>query len=123
MDAQDVEELLSHNQQPVSLSVRVSEDREMEFGDLVEDADAPSHDSVVQSHLVYESLMRVLGTLSTKERNVMVMRFGLDGAEAMTVGMIASYYGVSSGHISTVLAKTMSKLRHPSRAHILRTLL
>jgi RNA polymerase primary sigma factor len=62
----------------------------------------------------------VLDMLSEREAGIVSMRFGLTDGQPKTLDQIGKIYGVSRERIRQIEAKTMSKLRHPSRSHKLR---
>jgi len=62
----------------------------------------------------------VLGTLSEREAGVVSMRFGLADGQPKTLEQIRKIYGVTRERIRQIESKPMSKLRHPSRSHVLR---
>ena len=64
--------------------------------------------------------MTVLDTLSERERTVIRLRFGLADGEPKTLEEIGQLCGLTRERIRQIEAKTMSKLRHPSRAAHLR---
>jgi RNA polymerase primary sigma factor len=61
----------------------------------------------------------VLATLSEREAGVIRMRFGLVGGRPHTLDEIGQVYGVTRERIRQIEARTMSKLRHPSRSRTL----
>ncbi|HEV8526059.1 MAG TPA: sigma factor-like helix-turn-helix DNA-binding protein, partial [Actinomycetes bacterium] len=67
-----------------------------------------------------EQLHSVLETLSEREAGIVSMRFGLTDGRPKTLDQIGKVYGVSRERIRQIEAKTMSKLRHPSRSQELR---
>ncbi|WP_084532422.1 sigma-70 family RNA polymerase sigma factor, partial [Nocardia miyunensis] len=70
--------------------------------------------------LLQEQLRSVLDTLSEREAGVMRLRYGLGDGQPRTLDDIGKVYGVTRERIRQIESKTMSKLRHPSRAQLLR---
>ena len=70
--------------------------------------------------LLQEQLHSVLETLSEREAGIVSMRFGLTDGQPKTLDQIGKVYGVSRERIRQIEARTMSKLRHPSRSQELR---
>lgn len=73
-------------------------------------------------HLLPGAVEEVLTTLTPKEQAVLRLRFGLEGADeaGSTLDGIAEGFGVSRERIRQIEARALRKLRHPSRAKILR---
>ena len=70
--------------------------------------------------LLKEQLNEVLHTLPDREREVLEMRFGLNGLKQMTLEEIGKYYSVSRERIRQIESKALRRLRHPHRASGLR---
>ena len=62
----------------------------------------------------------VLDTLEVREAAVVRMRYGLDGAQPKTLDEIGRAFKLSRERIRQIESETMAKLRHPSRAQVLR---
>jgi RNA polymerase primary sigma factor len=65
-------------------------------------------------------IVSVLQTLSARERRVVELRFGLTDGQARTLEEVGREFGITRERIRQIEAKTLSKLRHPSRAQRLR---
>lgn len=62
----------------------------------------------------------MLATLSEREAGIVRLRFGLIDGRPRTLGHIGEVYGITRERIRQIEAKTMAKLRHPSRSQALR---
>jgi RNA polymerase primary sigma factor len=62
----------------------------------------------------------VLATLSEREAGIVELRFGLTDGQPHTLDDIGVLYGVTRERIRQIESKAMYKLRHPSRAQLLR---
>lgn len=91
------------------------------LGDKIKSPTSTKGFDEVDGNLLAVVLDRVLRTLSEKEQDIMRARFGLMGGRYWTLEEIAKTYGVTHERIRQIQAKTMSKLRHPSRSGPLRT--
>jgi RNA polymerase primary sigma factor len=120
MTPEKVIEVQKHGREPISLHTPLGEDGDGEFGDLIEDCEAIQPGEAVSFTLLQEQLHSVLGTLSEREAGVVSMRFGLTDGRPKTLEEIGKVYGVTRERIRQIESKTMSKLRHPSRSHVLR---
>lgn len=73
----------------------------------------------INHQLMTEQIHSVLDTLSEREAGVIALRFGLVDGEEKTLDAIGQVYGVTRERIRQIEAKTMKKLRHPSRCSVL----
>ena len=120
MTPEKVVEVQKYGREPISLHTPLGEDGDSEFGDLIEDSEAIVPADAVNFTLLQEQLHDVLDTLSEREAGVVSMRFGLTDGQPKTLDEIGKVYGVTRERIRQIEAKTMSKLRHPSRSQVLR---
>ena len=120
MTPEKVIEVQKYGREPISLHTPLGEDRDSEFGDLIEDSEAIVPADAVSFTLLQEQLHAVLDTLSEREAGVVSMRFGLTDGQPKTLDEIGKVYGVTRERIRQIESKTMSKLRHPSRSQVLR---
>ena len=64
--------------------------------------------------------MKVLCTLSPRERDVLRLRFGMDDGRQRTLEEVGQLFGVTRERIRQIEAKALRKLRHPNRSKRLR---
>lgn len=123
MTPERVAEILKLNQDPISLEMPVGEEDDSSLGDFIEDesAMAPPHEAGLQ--LLREQVGDVLETLSPRERDVILMRYGLGDGRNRTLEDVGRHVGVTRERIRQIEAKALRKLRHPSRAQKLRDFL
>ncbi|MET8776754.1 sigma-70 family RNA polymerase sigma factor [Nocardia sp. NPDC004654] len=121
MPVAQVEEVLRHGREPISLHTPIG-DGETEFGGLIPD-DAPDPADVVAASMLRGKLDTVLATLTDREREVILLRFGLDRGEGRTLEQVGTALGVSRERVRQLEAKAMGKLRQPARARRLEGLL
>ena len=121
MTPQRVLEIHQYTREPISLDQTIGDSSDSQLGDFIEDAEAVEAMDALSFSLLQDQLEQVLQTLSEREAGVVRLRFGLtaDG-RPRTLDEIGLVYGVTRERIRQIEAKTMSKLRHPNRAQILR---
>ena len=107
-------------QEPVSLDTPVGEADDSHFGDFIEDADAVVPSEAAAFLMLKEQLEVVLHDLSEREKQVIVLRFGLADGRPRTLEEVGQEFGVTRERIRQIESKTLLKLRHPSRAAKLR---
>jgi RNA polymerase sigma factor (sigma-70 family) len=83
------------------------------LGAFIPDA-APPVAELAESATFRNVLDRMMRVLDTRERRIVVMRFGLDGRDPATSGEIASNLKLSTERVRQIEARALSKLRHPS---------
>jgi RNA polymerase primary sigma factor len=113
-------EVQRHARAPISLDQTIGDEGDRRLGDFIEDSEAVVAIDAVTFTLLQAQVQSVLRTLSAREAGVITLRFGLTDSRPRTLDEIGHVYGVTRERIRQIEAKTMSKLRHPSRAQMLR---
>jgi len=111
-----VREIIKIAQEPVSLETPIGEEEDSHLGDFIEDQDAKAPAEEASHTLLREQLDEVLSTLTDREQKVLRLRFGLDDGRARTLEEVGCTFGVTRERIRQIEAKTLRKLRHPSRS-------
>ncbi|WP_031513356.1 RNA polymerase sigma factor RpoD [Desulfofalx alkaliphila] len=111
-----VREIMKIAQEPVSLETPIGEEEDSHLGDFIEDQDAKAPAEEASYTLLREQLDDVLHTLTDREQKVLRLRFGLDDGRARTLEEVGQKFGVTRERIRQIEAKTLRKLRHPSRS-------
>ena len=70
--------------------------------------------------LMISDIFDILITLSPKERDVIMLRFGIYDGRERTLEEIGQLFGVTRERIRQIEAKSLRKLRHPNRSRRLR---
>jgi RNA polymerase primary sigma factor len=118
-----VRELLDISRDPVSLDASRGEEDDASLGDFIEDLDAAAPADVATRTMLAAAVHEVLDELNEREREVMCMRFGLDGDRPRTLEDVGKAFGVTRERIRQIEAKTLAKLRHPQRSQRLKDFL
>ena len=113
-------EVQKYGREPISLHTPLGEDGDSELGDLIEDSEAIQPADAVSFTLLQEQLHTVLGTLSEREAGIVSMRFGLTDGQPRDPRRDRQGLRSHPGADPPDRVPTMSKLRHPSRANVLR---
>ncbi|MCP2338738.1 RNA polymerase primary sigma factor [Actinomadura rupiterrae] len=106
-------------QEPVSLQSPIGEE-DSDLGDFIEDSDAVVPIEAAAFILLQDQLEDILGTLSEREQRIIQLRFGLTDGHPRTLEEVGREFGVTRERIRQIESKTLAKLRHPSRAQMLR---
>jgi RNA polymerase nonessential primary-like sigma factor len=120
MPEERIVELLEYSRDLVSLDQTVGTDEESRLGDFIEDADAAVAEDAVAFQMMKGDVRKVLDTLDERERDVVVLRFGLEGNQPRTLEQIGKQFGLSRERVRQIERETMAKLRDPQRADALR---
>jgi len=107
----------------VSLDRPVGEDGEAELGDFIEDTAAPDPFVAVLHHTRSEHIARALTVLDEREREVLILRYGLDGKAPRTLSDVGRRLGITRERVRQIEKRAIIKLRHPSCMHELEALL
>jgi RNA polymerase primary sigma factor len=118
LSAERVEQVLSMSRDPLSLETPVGEE-EARLGEFIEDHGAVARLEAA-SFGMRDEIVSVLRTLSTRERRVVELRFGLTDGQHRTLEEVGREFGITRERIRQIEAKTFCKLRHPSRPQKLR---
>jgi RNA polymerase primary sigma factor len=110
-----VREILKVAQEPVSLETPIGEEEDSHLGDFIPDDDVLKPEDAAASLLLREQLNDILYTLTDRERNVLIMRFGLRDGRLRTLEEVGKEFEVTRERIRQIEAKALRKLRHPSR--------
>jgi RNA polymerase primary sigma factor len=123
ISVEKVEEVyhLVHN--PMSLDYTVGEDDDTSVGDLIADNNTASPEELAIQQERREGVLKVLNTLAEKEKEVIMMRFGLDDGEPKTLEEVGKVYGVTKERIRQIEIKALRKLRQPFRQALLKVYL
>ena len=119
LSAKEVEEVLSVSRGPLSLETPIG-DEEASLGEFIEDHGAVAPIEATSVGMMHDEIVSVLRTLSTRESRILELRFGLTDGQPRTLEEVGREFGITRERIRQIEAKTLSKLRHPSRARKLR---
>src|SRR5579862_6461662 len=119
LEPERVAEIQRIAQEPVSLQSPIGEE-ESDLGDFIEDADAVVPIEAAAFIMLQAQLERVLDQLAEREQRIIQLRFGLTDGHPRTLEEVGREFGVTRERIRQIESKTLAKLRHPSRAQVLR---
>ncbi len=115
-----IREIQKVSQEPVSLETPIGEEEDSHLGDFIEDAGALAPADAASQQLLREQVEDVLASLTSRERRVLQLRFGLEDGRSRTLEEVGREFGVTRERIRQIEAKALRKLRHPSRSRKLK---
>lgn len=113
VELERVEELMRIAQNPVSLESPIGEEDDSTLGDFVEDDEAEVPADVATMNMLRGYLATALEGLSDRERQVLIMRFGLEDGRIRTLEEVGAHFHVTRERIRQLETKALAKLRHP----------
>jgi len=111
LPVEEVEQIMRSAQTPVSLEKPVGDEEESEFGHFLTDENVPLPDEAAEVTMRAETLKRILGTLSHRERRVLELRYGLDGEHPRTLDEVGRTFNVTRERIRQIENQSLKKLK------------
>ncbi len=116
MPVERVREIIKLSQEPVSLETPIGEEEDSHLGDFIQDENITTPVEAATYMLLREQLGEVMNSLSDREKEVLMLRFGLIDGRARTLEEVGKQFNVTRERIRQIEAKALRKLRHPSRS-------
>jgi RNA polymerase primary sigma factor len=120
METDEVREILRMAQLPVSLEKPIGEEEESSLGDFVPDEQAESPFDSASLSLRREDIELALASLPDRERQVIELRFGLNGEPPCTLEEVGRAFGVTRERIRQIENNTLKKLEGLPEAQALK---
>ena len=118
MKPEEVKELLAISRDLLSLdsTIKMDNSGSTTIGDIVEDNRYESPEDVaVYENMKYE-IDEVMKTLTEREREVLMYRFGLNGQPSMSLREVGDMFNLTKERIRQIEKKAIQRLQHPSRS-------
>lgn len=119
MTAPQVREVLLRVPRSVSLETKVGNEKDTELGDLLE-TDGISPEEMLMREALHRDLQQLLADLTSRERDVILMRFGLGDGHPYSLAEIGRALDLSRERVRQIEAKALQKLRQPKRRNRVR---
>ena len=123
MTEEKVQEIMQIAREPASLETPIGEEDDSNLGDFVADANVLSPEGNVESVMLREHIDSLLDDLKERERQVIVLRFGLEDGHPRTLEEVGKECNVTRERIRQIEAKALRKLRNPVRSKRIRDFL
>lgn len=115
-----VREILKVSADPVSLDTTIGEEDDSHLGDFIKDETVVGPEEAASYAMLREQIKKLLDTLTDREQRVLILRFGLEDGRSRTLEEVGREFQVTRERIRQIEAKALRKLRHPSRARMLK---
>ena len=114
-----VRDLLVKVPRSVSLETKVGKDKDTELGELLESEDMSPEERVTRNALSRD-LATLMSELTTREQDVLKMRFGLEDGRTYSLAEIGRALELSRERVRQIESKALQKLRQPKRRNKIR---
>jgi RNA polymerase primary sigma factor len=118
-----VKTILKIAQEPISLQMPIGDEGDTHFGDFIQDKKAVSPANATVRSMLKDEIGSALGSLSERERKILVLRFGVTDGCPRTLEEVGNIFRVTRERVRQIEAKALKKLRHPTRSRRLRSFL
>ena len=123
MSEEKVMEIMQIAREPASLETPIGEEDDSNLGDFVADNNVVTPEGNVESVMLREHIDALLVDLKERERQVIVLRFGLEDGHPRTLEEVGKEFNVTRERIRQIEAKALRKLRNPVRSKRIRDFL
>jgi RNA polymerase nonessential primary-like sigma factor len=119
MTPAQVREVLLRVPRSVSLETKVGKDKDTELGELLETDNITPEQTLMRESL-QRDLHNLLADLTSRERDVILMRFGLADGHPYSLAEIGRALDLSRERVRQIESKALQKLRQPKRRNLIR---
>lgn len=119
MTPAQVREVLLRVPRSISLETKVGKDKDTELGELLE-TDGVTPEEMLMRESLQKDLQNLLADLTSRERDVILMRFGLADGHPYSLAEIGRALDLSRERVRQIESKALQKLRQPKRRNLIR---
>ncbi len=101
--------------QTISLQSTVAGERGTQYSEFLADDEKRAPYEQAAANLLRETIHQALQTLDARERDILMLHYGLDGSEPRTFEQVSRHFSLSSERIRQIEFAALRKLRHPTR--------
>lgn len=120
LSIEKVRDILKVSADPISLDTPIGEEDDSHLGDFISDDTLMGPEDAASYSILKDQITRLLDTLTDREQRVLILRFGLKDGRSRTLEEVGKEFNVTRERIRQIEAKALRKLRHPSRAKMLK---
>lgn len=122
MDHNKMLSIIETSMEPVSLEEPVGDNDQNLMG-LINNEKATRPDDIAITADLHRQIENILETLSSREAQVLRLRFGLGGINECTLDEVGKRFNVSRERIRQIEQEALKRLRHPTRSDHMRCFL
>ncbi len=122
---EDVNNILNASKDyiPIDSPISGSDENERLLSETLEDENYKSPEQYMIEDSLRKAITKSLSTLPRKEKEVLSLRFGLNGITPMSLKEIGEAFDLTKERIRQIEKKAIQRLRHPSRSLALKIFL
>lgn len=120
LPVEKIREILKVSADPISLDTPIGEEDDSHLGDFIKDDTIVGPEDAAAYSVLQDQISKLLDTLTEREQRVLILRFGLKDGRTRTLEEVGKEFNVTRERIRQIEAKALRKLRHPSRARMLK---
>lgn len=109
-------EIMQIAREPASLETPIGEEGDSNLGDFVADNNTVTPEANIESVMLREHIDVLLEDLKEREKEVIILRFGLRDGHPRTLEEVGKEFNVTRERIRQIEAKALRKLRNPVRS-------
>ncbi|MBQ3932505.1 MAG: RNA polymerase sigma factor RpoD [Lachnospiraceae bacterium] len=116
MPENKVLDIMQIAREPASLETPIGEEDDSNLGDFVADNNTVTPEANIEAVMLREHIDQLLQDLKERERQVIILRFGLEDGHPRTLEEVGKEFSVTRERIRQIEAKALRKLRNPVRS-------
>ena len=110
LEPAQIREFLLMSRQPISLDLRVGDNQDTELRDLLED-DGASPETYAAQESLRQDLNGMLSELTPQQREVLVLRFGLNDGKELSLAKVGERMNISRERVRQLERQALDHLR------------
>ena len=116
-----IQKVLKIAKEPISMETPIGDDEDSSLSDFIQDTNTDVPIDAAAASNLKEAMKSILDGLTEREAKVLRMRFGINMNTDHTLEEVGKQFDVTRERIRQIEAKALRKLRHPSRASLLKS--
>jgi RNA polymerase nonessential primary-like sigma factor len=110
LEPAQIREYLNMARQPVSLDVKVGDNQDTELQEMLEDS-GPSPEYYTNQEFLRQDLNNLLAELTPQQREVLILRFGLEDGNEMSLAKVGDRLNLSRERVRQLEHQALAHLR------------